>query len=1024
MSLLRSDIIKDSTAAQSGWQPNKLDMNSLQAIKSGLSLNAIPTPFARAEVVKQAFEEVCKTSFDLAGFAYRQLVSDTLDILEILFNYPLYRDVIQISKCNISQLVFPETNAINDKNGIKMLSLLHEALDEFRMTDEVYLVSYNDGEHSYALALSSPETLFFTTGRLDRQNNGQTNEYGLSVMRKDAFGKAFFTEPRSLADRNKRFRDFLFHIKERDGLGDTVFGRFISKEFGGNKVDLFNEETVIPLKDNNGMPVILPYNETKGISFFYNNLPQAASLIRDQIINIGYNINTDKFTTISNRPDCLLPIDMNAFAKVEDRTIIDKVVLGGLKLKAGEYEKPVEETKPKDIPSFDLGIYPTFRYPKEYIMEEIATYHIVLACQFEYSLRQDAIGLRFYSENGSEIEELKTYTRDDLLPNTPKGVIREIRTEETTAGLNLRTIHYTVFGTNIDYIQVDFKTTDVEASGVLKPKFKRIDQNHEQIKFAIDFGTTSTYIAAKMGDGAPTALQTQEESMAFLHGNHIANNTSAIHKYEQYQTGNNSSEREKRISDLVKIIKNEFIPSSIDGQTYKFPIRTAVSYRPIGKPEDIFEDANIAFTYGREPQIGTNEFKTNIKWDFEENLVTSLYIREIIRICMIHAIREGYQKSNIEFLYFYPLAMNGDTRITINNAWKNELEKFDLKEDRVSCMTESMAPYYAINHDDATRVVSIDIGGGSVDAVIFADGKAQFALSALFGCDVLWGGGRNTASNDKSNPIYKLLKPDMDRMVSEPQELHKIHTAMTAASSKSSSVEIINFWLSNNAVFKVSNKLQLSKYHPVYIGHFYALLYHIAQIMKIRNVDIPREISLSGNGSLYLNNIKSYLSKIASAAFKDVYGEDATISVILPENNNGKEMTALGGLALKSQHIDQTDISKNHVIYLGEEIKDADPKCINKRDRIISSGTLNEELVQSICRNVVEMEKNLSNLFNRLGLNVHDFKSSPDEHRTALKEIAERTKLYIGKDKIESTLFFIPLRQMIFKLADTLRQNS
>ena len=55
------------------------------------ALNSLPTPFARFFVAKEAFRRAMEEHLDLkkekeAGFAYKQLVSDILDVYELLFN--------------------------------------------------------------------------------------------------------------------------------------------------------------------------------------------------------------------------------------------------------------------------------------------------------------------------------------------------------------------------------------------------------------------------------------------------------------------------------------------------------------------------------------------------------------------------------------------------------------------------------------------------------------------------------------------------------------------------------------------------------------------------------------------------------------------------------------------------------------------------------------------------------------------------------------------------------------------------
>ena len=67
-------------------------------------ITSIPSPFARIDLVKNAFKEVCKVDknthkVDLDGKSiFHKMVSDTLDVAEIFFNIDKYNGKIEIIK--------------------------------------------------------------------------------------------------------------------------------------------------------------------------------------------------------------------------------------------------------------------------------------------------------------------------------------------------------------------------------------------------------------------------------------------------------------------------------------------------------------------------------------------------------------------------------------------------------------------------------------------------------------------------------------------------------------------------------------------------------------------------------------------------------------------------------------------------------------------------------------------------------------------------------------------------------------
>lgn len=1023
MSLLRSEILVDNKdTAKSGWNSNPFnaEKNFSSSIQSGLALNAMPTPFARAEVVKQAFEVI--ENFNEAGYTYQQIVSDTLDIIEILFQYELYSSHIKIQKLILSQLQFPNSNTIIDKGAKKEVSLFQDMLNKHKMSDNAYLITYTKDDTEYVLAMSSPHTLFFTSSRLDREE-GKSNEYGLQIDKKDNSGEKFFGKPKSFNDRSQEFQDYMYHLlcQNKAIFGNTTLGAFIANALGNQKTDSFDAESIKPLQDAGHAQVSIPLNGNNTINLYANNKPQSTTVLRDTLVDLGFKINSDKFVTIPSYDTLLLPLNIRAFDRIKDDNFVSDIKYSGMEIEAGEYKLTNRKEHKVDRP-IDIGVYPFIKYPEDYIQQNVATYNIVLAYQHG-NLQNNAIELRFFTKDG---KELPVHPRSEYQNETNglnKCVIREIRTDENdpnklTERTNQRTIHYTIIGSNFDYIQIDFDKEGV--SGVLKPIFTDPGQKNDNIKFAVDFGTTSTYVAVKEGGNNPYALQTEEESMVYLHKG-AQDNQQKVYRHEKYS--DNTSRHAGQISELVKLIKNEFIPSSIDGDAYKFPIRTAISHKNAGAAEDIFEDANIAFTYDREAKVGNNSYLTNIKWDIRDNLHSSLYIREIIRICVIHAIAKGYRRDAISFLYFYPLAMNRDKSNAIKDVWKNGCREFGLNAGCVTSMTESLAPYYAVMHDDASCVASIDIGGGSVDMVVYRDRKPQFAMSSLFGCDVLWSGGKDTANNSKSNPIYNSLKAVMDEKVAGKKELLDIHKAMTEVGSSNSSVDIINFWISNDEHLNISKELRLEKYCPMFIGHFYAIIYHLAQAMKAKGLPTPKEVAMSGNGSLYLTYLdQHWLSQIATAAFRAVFEvAPDDIKVVLPQDNNfkGKEMTAVGGLGFNDEQ------NVEPYIYLGGKIDFANEEFVNNVEKVAPNGVLDESLVNSIADNVCSMEEHLLELFKEMKIKVSDFKSTQSEHRTTIKESIEHPDSnYKSDSEVATTFFFAPLRHMIFKIEEEIVKKS
>lgn len=392
MAILRSDIISNvNTGGKTGWCQNNLNIQKdfFSAVESCLALNAIPSPFARIEVVKQAFDAISNSvnniSFNSAGFTYRQLVSDTLDVLELLYEYELYKDIISIRNCKISQLNFPKINSKSANGAANNISFIQKALEDYKYSDEVYLVIYNDSNRNMVLAMSSPETLFFTTNRLDR-NNGQSNEYDFRLKRRDNSGTSFFDVPLALSERSKYFQDYIYnlYIVNKSLLGNTSLGKYIEKEYSLGRNNDLDSNSVSDLCDDGLQPVKLLLSNGGHVQLKKNSRPQSAALIRNKIIDLGYQINKDKFVTIKQNETCLFPINLDILGKISNpESIISNLTVSYNNVKTNDsngsnYELQVEKSSLEYMIPFDIGVYPFFKYPKEYNIERKNTYNVIL----------------------------------------------------------------------------------------------------------------------------------------------------------------------------------------------------------------------------------------------------------------------------------------------------------------------------------------------------------------------------------------------------------------------------------------------------------------------------------------------------------------------------------------------------------------------------------------------------------------------------------------------------------------------
>ena len=63
-------------------------------------ITSIPSPFARIDLVKNAFREVCESKILDGQTIFHKMVSDAFDIGEIFFNIERYSDKVEIITWN------------------------------------------------------------------------------------------------------------------------------------------------------------------------------------------------------------------------------------------------------------------------------------------------------------------------------------------------------------------------------------------------------------------------------------------------------------------------------------------------------------------------------------------------------------------------------------------------------------------------------------------------------------------------------------------------------------------------------------------------------------------------------------------------------------------------------------------------------------------------------------------------------------------------------------------------------------
>ena len=175
-------LYKEGTTTYQGWNENPAFPYNSKARDTiedpdGASakneITSIPSPFARIDLVKTAFKEVCRRASknikELDGNTiFHMMVSDSLDVGEIFFNIDKYKDKIEIITWNPSKAI----GALKANENLSHYYVA-DALEKYLSSDaktynfgqlqNVYLLNYTKGpDELNIIGATSPATLFFS----------------------------------------------------------------------------------------------------------------------------------------------------------------------------------------------------------------------------------------------------------------------------------------------------------------------------------------------------------------------------------------------------------------------------------------------------------------------------------------------------------------------------------------------------------------------------------------------------------------------------------------------------------------------------------------------------------------------------------------------------------------------------------------------------------------------------------------------------------------------------------------------
>lgn len=945
-------------------------------------ITSIPSPFARIDLVKNAFREVCDNQ-DLDGHTiFHKMVSDALDIGEIFFNIDRFSDKVEIITWNPSSCIRKMMNS--DLKGHHYLgNVLKKYLDSdakaynFGAMQNIYILNFKNGKKEInIIGATSPATLFFSNANdlsylsdelsfeLDKPFD---KNYNPLYKRDPQYVKALFLFRKVYPGFATAFRemndyfDLTFQkltpelrqeIRDMDAndvgsygtitvnRGDhndivEVLGQKLFKLKGTTSIEnsdfLINSEKcsdqilVLPIDKGNTYSDLIYVTEKWGEENFAQaydkrdisdrTLPSRgdkkpyltiSDFLEPEIIRVPYLLNEDEFYTAHNRMNgeeatFLLPLKPLFFKYFNVDDIITKQMITITTLSSSSAEVslriPIRSKQQRKYVEYSRTYYdnnadPDEKNNKGTVIEMKISGFVMPNIRFMRS--EEAmykVGLVMMNPNRYA---LSFYKDDQMI----RGIAPSVRQGESELAKNEV---YTIDNSNFDYIRISSTTN---AHSIIVPKFKSQTINNE-FKFAVDLGTSNTHIEVSMNGRESTAYGYQKSpvSMFFM------------------QTFDDHG-APKNLQIENNIMEKDMLPTLVGSESdFHFPTRTILSCaKSIDWSTNLncFEMHNLPLTYGKRVELSYNDYHYDIKWGTEEKdkEILRCYVEDLLFMLRTKVAMEGGDLAKTKLTWFYPISMPLGRKEKLSKIWNELYDKyFPGAVNGIESMSESYAPvlHYRNENTTVSNLINIDIGGGTTDVAYFVDKELSFVTSFKFAANDIFQDAfaKDTVHNGIVDAYKDRIKAVLESNATDVGVRDVLSIFDSDNNRHPANMASFLFSLRDNQNLKNVNKKKIDfnnllqddeKFKIVFVLFYTAIIYHIAQIVKLQQLPLPRHISLSGNGSKVIKIIStnsdilsSYTRKIFEIVTEQSYGSNP-LGIIGLDKDGSKESTCKGGI--------------------------------------------------------------------------------------------------------------------------------
>lgn len=976
-----------------GWfTSNKITNDQLKSIKTAGSdvATSIPSPFARIDLVKSAFQWVADNGID-GSTAHHKLVSDALDVAQLFFLYPVHKDKIKIVSWSpndrFNSLV--EDNSINHSRFAETLKIFWEQdgdVYHFNKVNRLYFLL--NSTTNQVIGGTSPATMFFAAPDV----KDATSSFHITCGHDVLFDENYY----SLAKRNKSFVEYIFTLSKQPSfaLNFPEFYSYLQSVI--RNID--NEQRAIvanltsenisdyppcPVLDNDMDPC-----EVLGIQLGVqvidaNSIEQESDfLIQSELDIVGskplilpndrfsqhwiYSTNGVLWNPNNQIPSKNTKTPNNSRLPVQGEHYYWLSIDNFLEDKIIELPYNIDSNKFKTCGAKKHLLPLSVKFFEYFKAENVAKFLQIselsgggVEVRLEIPVRKGKIAFKktYHNEDIVKMEAhlailpfLRTVNIDldytialqdnrfdrnkDLYIECYEGSsLTEIKNPIVRKQGELNTIKSIYYRTKkFDSVRIGCEFY----AGFIVPTMQNSIAN-QQVSFAIDFGTTNTHIEYKHGTNAEKAIDISSDLPIWQ---------SLLDRTEKnvnpLQVANdNNYERE--------IFPYQFNNSS----NYKFPFRTALTYNQninFNEPIEVFTHTNNFFLFEKIFYSNYLQLHTKLKWSNynkpEDKIFVESYIECLLYIVLYKTLLLNGNPQTTKITWFYPVSMDSHEQGIFFEKWGDAYKKiFKMNNtDNINAIPESIAPYLHYRTIYPGLSLSIDVGGGSSDIAVFknASNLPEFISSIKFAGNAIFGDGfpNGTFSNSSdNNGFVKSYRKSIESSIQTGSQRQQILSDILINRKDSADFSSFLFSLENETdikfnftdLLKQDRKLKL----PILI--FYgAIIYYSANLLKKQGItEVPENILLSGTASKtikILDSGKNYpnVTNLFKFIFKKVMDKEA-IQLKIALSENPKEITCKGGL---KANINEDITNCPMIFWLGGNDNSVWSKALNKKTDI------------------------------------------------------------------------------------------